>query len=424
MEYPKHNFNQSMKYTYTIRDSVKDYVQEMRTLYVSLFKRKYEYTKYFDRFLTAFKSTTFLKNQQDAVKDGKDYRVYNLTRAAKAKNVENKINKTFSVVNSLQFNFKNAACMKDFIKDFGFKKDEIVYSCWTDKNKLYSFTIKFDKGVHINQAKLFIRKCKTIFDNSRRYGSWGVDTCILLPSSIHDRWFDAFKQKTIWDVKPVFEKAKSAKALDLCTLYKRFEPYLSQYNSYNIRNSSRCSNYIANGKNIRIENKRCNTYIVNHFLDFYNPYKRNCNRKDWKFAVESYLNEFLGRINYNNKYGIEDIKISKAEIILFLRSLDIKTKIDANKFKRNIAKILLDFNFVETNFYYKPKIKCRSYKVCLDNLVKFYKKLLERIKNNFKFNFNFIYMLKNHNIVEFIEKEILSYNEPLLLTYEGSPPKT
>ena len=417
------NFSKSIKYFYAVRDSVPSYVNEITRLYQELTKKSYKDYKVLNQHITAFMSTQYCRNQEGAVKDGKDYRLYNLKKS-RLLNTRCQISKSFVVDNAIAFYFKNATCMHDFIKDMRFKKDEIVYSAWSDPLKLYTFVVKFEKGVHINKLKIFRRKCGKMMYYSNRYGSWGVETKIALASSIYDRWFDPFAKKVIWDAKKVFEHARNAKALTLNDLYKRIEPYIAQYESYNKVAKSRSSNFISNDKKTPLLAKRCNTYIINKFVEKYNPYKRSQTRKDWKYAAECFMNEFIGKILYIRSKDITNdvLKISKAEITLLLRSLDIKTKIDANKFKRDMLRLLLELNLLKTDFYYKPKIECRTYKFNWNKIATFYRIIGIRLNNIFNFNRNII-MQKKDEFVELVERWISTNKERLLHCYMGPPPQ-
>ena len=421
MPLSNNNFNQSINYFYTVRDSVSNYEKRYAALLHNLTRHTYQDVRKgkADYKITALVSSDYLRNQTRAVKDGKDYRVYNLLKNAHMKTTV-KIKDKFNVVNSLTFGFKNKFCMKDFIKDMGFKKDEIVCAGWLNDEKLYCFIIKFDKGIPDYKLKGFKTVCGKLQYYSKRYGEWGIIERVYIPSTIHDRWYDAFALKMIWDANTVFDHAARAKALTLDELYKRFNPQLNKAELY--YNSKACSNFISNSDRITVNSKKVNTYIVNHYLNNYNPYKKTNCRKDWKLAAEAFLNEFCGKVNYNLNQDKEYLQFSKSEITLFLRSLNLNTKIDANTFKRCMLRFLIEMHFVETDFKYKPKVECRKYTILKDYLKKLYSIILQKL-DRIIFIDKYIYMQKFAFIDSFIEKVIAKYTEQLSFTYMGPPPR-
>ena len=572
------DFLRSIKYFYTVRDSVNNYAYNLRYLHSRMTLLPYDESKNFYKNHTGFKTTESLKNQN------KDYALYNLTRCfvdSSMISIKTNTGKDFQGCNTICFMFSSKTGLANFMKDFRFSHDEVAYGFFIKGfNKKYPNTFAYGiqvciKTTHKNQINYLLKQYNNFFNSTNRYNIAAAKASVVIPSSIHDRWFDPFKLKVIWSAKEILQVDKEhsrSKNLELKDLYCKLNPFVKQYKThYKQSKYSRPNNFISNKDNVELDLCKSNTFIVNHYLMHKNPYKRAQARKDWKFAAEEFLNEFLGKymykqnnvnklideerlkeefdqrstekrnldeiIAYKDKYQkdvdlykyklehVEDIvrenyrksrdehrnryaeqiksgevydlddepnqnyldrhiaehrnefqnklkeaefrlscsdqnieiqkntynklldnhiqsikssimnnldsylniQFSKAEIRSFLSSLNIKTKIDYNKFKKTMIDVLLELNFIENkdSFNYKPKITCRTYFVKKDFVEKFYEKIKDRLRFCFNIIFNNLYyyiiMLKNQKWDNKVRTLMLNNYRQLKVIYRGPP---
>lgn len=527
------NFNRSIKYTFTVRDSVDGYTNKLKYLYSIINCIPIKKTNDFYKYYTAFKSDSSLRTQKDELIQ--KYQNYNLTRNFKISSIV-KAKEDFEVVNTISFIFSNKEGMKDFLRDFRFNKDDVVYGFFIKniirtKTHCYGFQIAFDKGIHKNKALKLQETYNNFFAKTNRYGKAKLLLDMILPSAIHDRWVDPFTAKTIYDVKGIldYDYKTNPKQLNYQEFYNKINPYLKQFEAHFRYKNSRPQDFISNKDCFDSKILKINTYIVNHYMQHKNPYKRSQAKKDWKYAAEQFLAEVFGKAQYhlnlhNSKYNysvlkeefdrnsttakslndykrlaedhrnaiksiekeiellkldnkvieiesltnkletekcrlgwnLEDIErhqkqydielehfllskkeekkqneykafnlqFSKAEVRSFIKSLNIKTKIDHNLFRKKMLDGLMELNFLESDFTYKPKITCRTYKLKIDFVRNMYSKIKEVLEicfNIFNLRFISIIMLKNLYLDESIKLMMKTNRRRLSGVYRGPP---
>lgn len=125
----------------------------------------------------------------------------------------------------------------------------------------------------------------------------------------------------------------------------------------------------------------------------------------------------------NTKEEALGLQFSKAEVRSFIRSLNLKTKIDCNKFRKKVLDTLLELNILSTDFRYQMKLTCRTYKFNFDWLKKLYKEFLKKIDFNYIIlYFNTYIMLENVLFVEKIKNKMKQNSRKLLERRSAAPP--
>ena len=126
----------------------------------------------------------------------------------------------------------------------------------------------------------------------------------------------------------------------------------------------------------------------------------------------------------NTKEEALGLQFSKAEIKSFIRSLNLKTKIDCNKFRKKVLDTLLELKILSTDFRYQIKLTCRTYKLDFQWIKKLYKEFLKKI--DFYFNIilylNTYIMLENVLFVEKVKNKMRVNSRKLLERRLSAPP--
>ena len=548
MSYKKHHFKQSIKYSFQLREAP-FYAYYMRQLVASFLGMKVEnfHPKYKLAFTDAYKlrhckSVKPEKNADYTLKNLTDYCVFEPTRVIEIPS--NKKYKTATIVTGFSLAFKNKTACKDFLKFMNIKPEDVFVASWIDKAKRYNVSFRFKKSLFEAQYKHFknaFEQVTTFYEN--RYKVKFSDK-VAIPSSIYDRWFDPFTGKTLWNTKEILSKTKHK--LDIDKVYKQLSIAINRINSCSTNGNS-CVNYFIENSS-KIANKkdllRQNLYIVNHYINEKNPYKRRDARRDWKFAAEQYLNEVLAKFYYKNtlyknefnsvydnicktdpaicsriqsiestqdlidntkglmnrykdvlaidpaertrddylKAGLmyrdqfnnetiekrikdfersienllENVKrdeewikknteskvkekqdlikknkdsylltfFSKKETELFLRKLNLKTKIVASKLRKAILDFMLNNSLIEIKEDYVLKTKCRLFKLCPDSCRRFYHFISKKIKYISKYYFYiliFINKLKRKNGGVGVENHLFWKYAPKYITFADPP---
>lgn len=366
--------------------------------------------------LRTYESCT--KDYKNSTKGGNDFHLANLNKSAfiythrKLRAKED--NKEFEVWNGFSIFAPNKYVLKGFLKELKITKNDITYAGWLNSRKQYVVGIRFDRSLYKPQEKIFLDILVAVGNQlvKTRYKDVRVEKDEFhIPATIYDRWYDPFKQKVLWNPKEIALTFKNT--LNVEKFLKTCYIKLDQYNILHTKSSSLINYFISNKDRISDDKKRENLYIVNHYINVENPYKRKNARKDWKFAAEEYLNEVLGKIKYKmclykrdldnseqeyDKPKLDDylsLYFSKKEAELFIDSLKLKTKISAVKLRKIILDKLVEFGILDIVEEYKRKLVCRKFKVNKDRFIKFYKSVYNMIYSFLFYLIKYNYMLKN-----------------------------
>lgn len=320
MSEKKQDFNQSLKYALHLRKADPYFIEHMYYLISKIlhYKKIREHDehwnhrksngRYYNEKFTCLKPIKYLLNKDtSATKDGKDYRLYNLTLPTKLdtyRTFTSSDGKELLLFYGFSLWFKNKIAAKDCIKELGIKKSEIFFSGWIDKHKRYEVAFVFKSSIFKEQFDCLEGKFISFFERNRLRYNGIIRRFINVPSSIYDRWYDLFAQKVMNNSKEI--RTKTGKSIDYQTLIIRLNPIVSKYEK-NSKSYSRINYFISNQRYVdKIRDKTL--YITNHYINKYNPYKTKDTRKDWKFAAEQYLNEILGKFKYHQELYRDELK--------------------------------------------------------------------------------------------------------------------
>lgn len=439
----KQNFNKSIKYTYHLHDVNPSFVYSVYFLISRLnnnknirITHKGKNGQPFSNYITILKSQESLRNKN--IKDGKDYSYYNLTRNIAIplyRDLSKNPKKSWLRHFGISLYFKNKYTCKEFLKEVGIRKEDVIFGAYLAKFKAYEVVLRFEDGVTKESFDWFSKKFNLLKSTNLRYKNVGIHDFCYIPGTIYDRWFDPFTGKTQWNSKVIVKSFRnviknSDLAKKLINSTKKYEVYGEKYAN------SRVNYFISNNNRLSTEMIRSNLYIVNRYLQEKNPYKINSCRKDWKYAAEMYLNEVIGKVLYRRAKYIEEsskdvnkdnygddineickaldfrtdqriinkfheVFFSKREAELFIKSLNLSTKINVLKLRKVVLDFLTEHNILETDNNYKRKVTCRSFSFNRDIANKFYLEILEILNSfsNLFFSFSdkkkIIYMLEN-----------------------------
>ena len=448
----REDFDRSIYYAYHLYDTNPRFLDNVYFLLSRLVNKKRvreyhcnEKNFYFDRIITALKDRKTIKpDYKPALKDGKDYRYRNLIQTTGIPMRRKNGKKEFFF--GVAFYFNNKEACKYFLQEFNIKKTNVAFSAYIDHLKKYEVVFRFTNGVTEKQLSNLMYQANFVLEkNSGFYKDYLISNKCYLASTIHDRWFNPFKGKTMWNSKIIANSFN--KTIDFSEFMKNIFIAKKKYTYEQIVPTSRPITFISNKNKLPNSILRENLYITNHFLQDMNPYKSSRCRKDWKLAAEAFLNEVIGKfvykkhevenykqsdrildeeknnsvyiyknyakdaLAYNNEYSEENYKIymkcarnfaiegvdnridknpdllnhlffSKHELKLFINSLNLSTKINALKLRKVVLDKLVKLGILTTDGKYRVKCFCKSYKLVRDNAKAFYDKVKFNISNS------------------------------------------
>lgn len=339
---------------------------------------------YLDKYITILKNPKFVaKACTNSTKDGKDYRLYNLTRNVTIplhREFDTRSGRHHKYLYGVALHFKDKYSCRTFLDDLRVRPQDVIFAAYIASTQKYEVVLRFPKGVTPKQERQLICNLNFIFNNSEnRYIGFDYSTNCRIPGTIYDRWFDPFSQKVIWnanDIRKSFHNTISFSEF-MSNLFILRRKLING----NCSTKSPLTHFISNINLVPASFLRENLYIVNHYINELNPYKRKDARKDWKFAAEQYLNEILGKYKYiRNNIGKEleraqELAISESTNVQINQRMIDDSKKNVENYK---AKSILT---AQEQYYLKTDIENIEIYTKIRN--KYIDEVKESVKNRF-----------------------------------------
>lgn len=352
----------------------------------------------------------------------KKYFYKNLTTSKYCQEL-NSTNRTPGNETMFTFVFKEKAGLVRFLKESGISVNNISYSIkfYSFPEKRYYYVIAVYMGHSTpDGVKSWQDAFRKMAENYTFHLGFRFIDYAFLPVSLHDRLLDQRTLKETSDIKKFFDQYVNVKAVNTDKVRRKCTARMSKVDEIleDVSTFSRIHYHISNKNRLTSDEVRSALWSFNHKVKAYNPYTKKSTKADWNLAAEALCYELYGKAKFElsrSKKVKEEVKdkvefgvsykkledknifqISLVEVENLIRTLKIKTKINAAKLRKVVLDNLDEVEKVQG--YIRNKI-CVSYKLNLDLV----NKLILKLKTMKSFIFSYTYLSNKYKMLYMLE---------------------